>query len=242
MVTGIATLFAVTDPGVRMTHSSDEVAHVGDATIGGAIVVDQSPLVQRAIGTMIKKHARLPIIANAQDPDRAMSLTERLGPTLIVMDLVFAKNLGFELLKQLHERFPSVPVIVFSARDDIASASRCMKLGARAFVSKRSRTSAIARALRNVCEGNTYFDEQLAAALTIGPEPLGAAAGDPASLLSPAELEVYLLIGRGMGSKEIAAVMNRGVRTIETYKTRIKRKLGFSSVNELARHAILHDG
>jgi DNA-binding NarL/FixJ family response regulator len=129
-------------------------------------------------------------------------------------------------------------VLVFSIYDELLYGERAIRAGARGFIEKRATTRELVRAVRQVLSGEIYLSNK-ASATTVGrffrgPSPK---AGSPLEQLSDRELEVFQLIGRGQSTKQIAAALRVDVKTIETYRGRIKVKLKLLNAAELRTQA-----
>jgi DNA-binding NarL/FixJ family response regulator len=125
--------------------------------------------------------------------------------------------------------------------DELLYGERAIRSGARGFIEKRATTKELLVAMRQVLSGEIYLSEKVAAA-TVGrffrrpsPKP-----GSPLAQLSDRELEVFQLIGRGRSTKQIAAALRVDVKTIETYRGRIKVKLKLGNATELVTQAKRH--
>jgi len=143
------------------------------------------------------------------------------------------------LLEDLRSRHPDLATLVVSMHDETLYAERAIRAGARGYITKQEATRKIMQAIRTVLAGDVYLSEKMAAqiaASAVG-RPRGKASL-PLDTLSNRELLVFEMIGRGYGTRQIADELHLDMRTIETYRARIKDKLDLKDANELLQFAI----
>jgi DNA-binding NarL/FixJ family response regulator len=175
-------------------------------------------------------------LATAED---AIEQIERLDPDLVIADISLPAMSGLELVKHLHAIRPSQKVLIVSRHDESLYAERALRAGARGYVMKLKASDDMVRAVRRVINGGVYVSEEISERLL-----LGMAAGrdvvgqSPLQVLSDRELEVFELTGRGQGPRDIAERLHLSVKTVESYRARIKNKLNLTSAAELMQHAV----
>jgi DNA-binding NarL/FixJ family response regulator len=157
----------------------------------------------------------------------------------MVVDLLIKNSSGLELIKDVHARWPKVLILVVSMQDENYYAERALRAGARGYITKQQATRNIVVAIRRVLKGEIYLSEKLANSV------LGRLAANPqatwdsiADLLADRELQVFELIGVGLNTREIAERLHLDVKTIETYRARIKEKLQLKDGSELLQVSI----
>lgn len=204
-------------------------------------VIDDQPIIRERVTELIDREADLAVCGEADDIRAAMELIAREQPDLVITGLSFKHSHGLGLVKDLRIRFPAVLVLVFSIYDELLYGERAIRAGARGFIEKRAPTSELMRAIRHVLAGEIYLSEKASANTVrrffrrVSPKP-----GSPLAQLSDRELEVFQLIGRGRSTKQIAASLRVDVKTIETYRGRIKVKLKLADATELFAQAKRH--
>ena len=151
---------------------------------------------------------------------------------VVVIDLTLDGDSGFDLIRWICDRGMHVSILVASMHEDAMYVERAMRLGAAGYVSKRRASDVILGAIRAVADGHSYVDLSLATV----PEGGG---DDPVESLSAREFEVFERIGMGLGTAEIAAAIHRSIKTIESHRAAIKKKLNIASAPELVRYATL---
>ena len=144
---------------------------------------------------------------------------------------------GLELIKQIHDFFPDVPVLVLSMHDEALFAERALKAGARGYIMKQEAIGGLIGAIRQVVAGRIYVSGRVSQEVLqrLGQGAMGQ--GARLGTLTNRELEVLELIGRGLATAEIANQLRVSVKTIETYRSNVKAKLNLKDSNELIRYA-----
>jgi DNA-binding NarL/FixJ family response regulator len=202
------------------------------------LIIDDHPIVRERLAHLIGNEADLAVCGEADDTPLAMDLIVATQPELVITDLSLKHSHGLGFIKDLHARYPNLKVLVFSAYDELLYAERAVRAGARGFIHKRETTKELLRAVRDVLSGQIYLSEEVAAAAVrrfFGRSSVKP--GSPLEQLSDRELEVLQLIGQGRSTRQIATALHIDVKTIETYRSRIKIKLKLSNSTELPQHA-----
>ncbi len=202
-------------------------------------LVDDHPLVREHLTAMLQAQADLAVCGEAADAPTALSLVARLSPDLVILDLSLKRSSGLELIKQLKELWPKLPVLVLSMHDEMLYAERSLRAGALGYITKEEATANVLSAVRRVLSGQVYLSERMAGRMMrkmVG-EKLEET-GSPLEVLTDRELEVFQMLGRGLGTRQIAAELRVGIKTVESYRARIKEKLQLADGNQLLQHAI----
>ena len=202
-------------------------------------IVDDHPLVRESLTNLIDQTPDLTVCGEAESPHGALQAIARTAPDLAIIDLSLGNGSGIDLIRSVRSLFPNVPVIVLSMHDERVYAERSIRAGALGYIMKRESTKKIIEAIHHVLGGKMYLSRELtetfAAKFVTGPAPVK---GMPIGQLSDRELEVFQLIGQGYETRQIAKTLNVNIKTVQTYCTRIKDKLKFSTGAELLREAI----
>jgi DNA-binding NarL/FixJ family response regulator len=144
---------------------------------------------------------------------------------------------GIDLISSIKERNPATRVLVWSMYKENLYAERALRAGAQGYLHKGQATSQLLDAIRAVLTGRVYVSEELANDLLHRVVRGQTMERSPIDLLSNRELEAFELMGQGQTTERIAAQMNVSPKTVETYRARIKEKLGLSNVTELVQRA-----
>jgi DNA-binding NarL/FixJ family response regulator len=202
-------------------------------------IVDDHPLVREWLTNLIDQRPDLEVCGEASDAQGALDSIAAAEPDLAIVDLSLGGSSGIDLVRSLHSAFPKLAIVVLSMHEERVYAERCIRAGARGYIMKRESTKKIVGAIHEVLKGNMYLSKELtelfAEKFISGPQP---GAGTPVTRLSDRELEVFQLIGQGYETREIAEALKVNIKTVQTYCTRIKDKLKFSSGAELLREAV----
>jgi DNA-binding NarL/FixJ family response regulator len=203
------------------------------------LLVDDHPMVRERLTEVINREADLMVCAEAEDGSQAIEAIKTRQPQLVIIDLTLKNSDGVELIKDIHSRWPALLMLVVSMHDESLYAERALRAGARGYITKQEATRSVLSAIRQVLDGQVFISEvmrsQLLGRLT---ERGGASGGEPAECLADRELQVFELTGRGLNTREIAEHLKIGVKTVETYRYRIREKLKLEQPRDLLRSAI----
>jgi len=203
------------------------------------LIVDDHPIVRQGLSELINQEDDLVVCAEAEDAHQALNAIKDNQPDMLIVDIALPDTSGLDLIKDITARYPDLPVLALSMHDESLYAERAMRAGARGYIMKQEATEEVIAAIRKVFAGQIYaserMKEKMVRKLVKGPTQQAAS---PIDRLSDRELEVFLLIGQGYGTRQIAKKMYLSVKTIETYRAHIKEKLDLKDSNELLRYAI----
>lgn len=203
------------------------------------LLVDDHPLVREWLANLINQQSDMEIRGEAANSAAALELINTAKPDIAIIDISLEGGSGIELIKDIKNLHPGVTVIVLSMHDEMLYAERALRAGARGYIMKREATKKILLGLRAVLSGKLYVSDRVNAMIAEkfveGRSPANAS---PIEQLSDRELEVFQLLGRGYGTRQIAEEMNVSFKTVQAYSARIKEKLNLSNATELLREAI----
>jgi DNA-binding NarL/FixJ family response regulator len=210
-----------------------------ELTRAKVFLVDDHPLVREWLSQLIQREDDLAVCGEAEDAQEALKKIEETKPDIVVADISLKQTHGLELVKDLQARHPSLPVLVLSMHDESLYAERVLRAGAKGYITKQEATKRILHAVRQVLNGQIYISEKMASRM-VHKMVLGRADSQksPIERLTDRELEVFQLIGRGQATRRIAAELHLGVKTVESYRARIKEKLKLEDGTQLLQHAI----
>jgi DNA-binding NarL/FixJ family response regulator len=202
-------------------------------------LVDDHPLVREWLSQLIQREDDLAVCGEAEDTQEALQKIEETKPDIVVADISLKNTHGLELVKDLQARLPALPVLVLSMHDESLYAERVLRAGAKGYITKQEATKKILQAVRQVLSGQIYISEKMASRM-VHKMVLGRADSQksPIERLTDRELEVFQLIGRGQGTRRIATDLHLGVKTVESYRARIKDKLKLEDGTQLLQQAI----
>jgi DNA-binding NarL/FixJ family response regulator len=203
------------------------------------MLVDDHPLVRERLAEIINREPDLVVCGEAEDRHEALAAVPACQPDLMIVDLALKNSDGLELIKDIRVRWPKVQMLVVSMHDESLFAERVIRAGAQGYITKQEATRKILQAIRRVLSGSIYLNERVAAHM-IGrlSNRNGTLAATPTEMLADRELQVFTLIGRGLSTHDIAERLHIAVKTVETYRARIKEKLQLKDSSELLQCAI----
>ena len=162
-----------------------------------------------------------------------------MNPDIIILDISLPGQSGLDMLRQLDSTRARGVVLVVSRHDEILYAERAIRAGARGYVMKSEAPSALVAAIRKVLTGGIHvsaaINERLLQGIAAGQQSFNQS---PAEALSGRELEVFEMTGKGLGTREIADRLGLSIKTVESYRARIKMKLNLTNAAELVQHAV----
>jgi DNA-binding NarL/FixJ family response regulator len=203
------------------------------------LLVDDHPLVRERLAEVINREADLTVCGEAEDRHEAVAAIPARRPDLVIIDLTLKNSDGMELIKDIRSRWPQLRMLVVSMHDESLYAERVIRAGALGYITKQEATRNILVAIRRVLAGTIYLNDKIASHIISRlTARAGAVAATPAELLSDRELQVFDLIGHGLNTAEIATRLHVAVKTIETYRARIREKLRLMNGSELLQSAI----
>lgn len=193
------------------------------------MLVDDHPLVRDGLRARLEAVAGLCVVAEADSADAALEIAPRAAPDLVLMDIGLRGANGIDATRQLRALQPALRVVVLTMHDTAEYVREALRAGASGYVLKDSPAAEIVEAIHAVMAGGQYLSAPIAAAMQRG-------SGD--DRLTPREREVLALIAEGLSSRDIGERLAMGVRTVETHRTSLRRKLGLASAAALVRHAV----
>lgn len=201
------------------------------------LIAEDHPMFRSMVRQLIEQ-LDMEVCAETDNIQDALALVRQQLPDGLVLDLTLSGSSGLELLKSLRAHDIELPVLVLSMHAESLYAERVLRAGAKGYVSKEASPETVSEAIRTVMAGDMYVSQQVAATIF---QRLGkadkAVEESGVDLLSDRELEVFQLIGQGLNSRAMAEKLNLGASTVDSYRARIKDKLGIKNAAELYQRA-----
>ncbi len=201
------------------------------------LIVDDHPIVRQGLKRMIEAEPDLEVCGEAATESQARCTIRELDPDIVIVDLALQEGDGLELVRDVHAHHPDVPMLVLSMHDETIYAERLLSEGASGYIMKQAAADQLLNALRTVLRGETYLSESLQHQLSAR-SVHAVGQSHPVERLSNRELQVLNLIGRGLSSRQIAAELGLSVKTIESHRQSVKRKLNLANNSQLVQYAI----
>jgi DNA-binding NarL/FixJ family response regulator len=201
------------------------------------LVADDHPVVRKGLQICLAKRGNMRIVGEAADGDEALRKARELSPHVVLMDISMPGMNGLAVTEVLRKELPQIKVLILSVHNNKEYIFRVIQAGAHGYVSKEAPPEEVLRAIESVYEGEPFFSEDIARA-ALSEFVTSGGKKEPFAQLTSREREVLVEIAEGKSNKEIADRLGIGVRTIETHRERIMRRLNIHSVAGLTKYAI----
>ncbi len=203
------------------------------------LLVDDHPIVLEGLRLMLEREAGLEVIGGADDGATALEQARQLAPDLVLMDMGLGDMDGLEAARHILAEQPQTRILILSGLVDSNAVNEGLAAGVKGFLLKTNAAEELIRAIRAVMEGRSYLCPAASEALAAHyQEILRRREAPEKALLTDREREVLKLTAEGLRMKDIASRLNIGVKTVETHRSHLMRKLSCGSSAELTRYAI----
>jgi DNA-binding NarL/FixJ family response regulator len=202
------------------------------------LIVDDHPVLRRGLTALIESEPGLAVHGSVGSRIAAFEAIETGRPDLVIVDLMLDRDDGLDLIKEIKTLYPSMRSLVLSFYDEAIYAERALAAGALGYVTKQQLEATVLSAIRRVLAGEIYMSEALQRRLAeryLSGHTLETAFS--IRVLSDRELQIFQLVGQGRTTRQIAAMLSRSIKTIESHIEHIKNKLGIETAAELAQRA-----
>lgn len=203
------------------------------------LIVDDHALVRQGLEMMINPEPGLRVGGSIGRAEEVFDAIEKVNPDIITLDLTMPGMNGLELIKQIKSRYPDVRILVVSMHKEGIYAERCLRAGAQGYVMKEEPPERVIEAIRKLTRGEVSISDRIATNMV--KRMMGGTVKDisPVEILSDRELEVFELLGEGQGTREISDRLNLSIKTVQSYRENIKKKLNLKSAPELEHFAYI---
>ena len=204
------------------------------------IIIDDHPLFSRGLAQLIETQKDFKVVGMAKDRIEALDLINKTTTDLVILDLNLGQEDGLELIKDILSFNSHIKILVLSMHDERFYAERAIKAGAKGYIMKEEAESQVINAIKTVTSGEIYLSENEKNRIKELSQGTTSENGsfDSISTLSDRQLQIFTLVGKGLGTVEIAKKLNLSIKTIDTHKENIKAKLHCASSAELRQMAI----
>ncbi len=203
------------------------------------LIVEDHEVFRLGIKELINHEPDLYVCGEAEDVGEARNLIRDLAPDMAVIDITLKSSNGIDLIREISLSYKAMKVLVLSMHDELLYAERSLQAGAQGYIMKQETSKSIVKAIRHILKGNIYVSQNIMGNLLnrvrTGQSSLEKS---PIETLSDREFTVLRMVGEGRSTGDIADQMNLSVRTISTYRERIKEKLHLKNAAELVRFAV----
>ena len=197
------------------------------------VLADDHEIVRSGIRMVLEEQPDMQVVAEAGDGEGAARYALGHKPQILVLDLNMPGVSGLDAIPRIQEASPATAIIVLTMQAEPAFAREALQSGAKGYVIKQSAASELVGAIRAVIAGDTYINPSLGARLAAEPAPEG-----PPDDLTPRETEILGLLALGYTNPEIADQLVLSVRTVETHRANVQRKIEASTRAELVAYAV----
>ena len=201
------------------------------------LIVDDHPVVRKGITASLAAHAHIQIVGEAADGVQALRLAHELQPDIMLTDIDLPEKNGLIVTETIRREIPAIRVLILSMHTNTDYVLRIVQSGASGYILKGGTTEDLLRAIETVHGGEAFFSPEVART-ALNQFVRGSSAGGTLSTLTAREREVLIQIAEGLSNKEIAGQLGVGVRTVETHRERIMKKLNIHSVAGLTKFAL----
>lgn len=199
------------------------------------LLVDDHPILRLGLRHVIESQEDLAICGETDAERDARSVIQELLPDAVVTDISLGRGDGIELIRDIRAHHPKLPVLVFSSQDETIYAERVLATGANGYLMKKSGAATFLVALRRVLAGGIFVSEAVSNGMI---QKSASNQGFAIDRLSNREVQILHMIGNGMSTRETALRLKLSIKTVESHRQRIKRKLELNSATQLMQCAI----
>jgi DNA-binding NarL/FixJ family response regulator len=203
------------------------------------LIVDDHPIVRQGLRRVMENEDDLTVCGEAESVRDARVAIKELNPDVIVADISLKQGDGIELVRDVRAHHPHLPILVLSMHDETIYAERLLAAGANGYIMKQAASEQFLVAIRRVIEGGIYVSESIGNKMiqkfASGGTYLSA---NPIDRLSNRELQILHMIGKGISTREAAQSLNLSIKTVESHRQRIKRKLNLTTGTQLVQYAV----
>ncbi len=203
------------------------------------VIVEDHPVFRAGLKELIETEKNLQVCGEADSTTTALQVIEKVQPDMVIVDITLKGRNGIELISELHRDYPDLPILVLSMHDEALYAERAFRAGARGYIMKEETSESIIKAINTIHSGEKYASARfMAKVLDRYLNHPKDSSESPIDRLTHRELDVFRLLGKGMTTRDIADHLDLGVKTIGTYRERIKNKLDLQNATDLIHSAV----
>jgi len=203
------------------------------------IVVDDHPIMRKGLSDALNAEHGFEVVGKFERGEEVLEKFDELSPDMAIIDISLPGMSGLELVKHLVSRDSDLKVLVVSRHEENLYAERVLRAGAKGYIMKQEAGELLLKAIRKIFNGGIYVSEEINEKLLLGmAQGREDISKSPINQLSDRELEVFELTGKGNITREIAERLHLSVKTVESYRARIKTKLNLDNATELMMHAV----
>ena len=201
------------------------------------LLADDHGIVRAGLRRIVEESGDMEVVAEAADGRETLRLVQEILPDVAVIDISMPGLDGLEVVSQLHGHYPDLPILILTMHEEGQYVVRAIQAGAMGYLTKQSAPEQLVKAIRKVHAGSRYLTDEAAETLALR-IARGSGEQSPLDSLSMRELQVLRRLAMGHTNREIASAYNISIKTVDTYRSRLLKKLNLRNNAELSRFAI----
>jgi DNA-binding NarL/FixJ family response regulator len=202
------------------------------------LIADDHGLVRAGIRALLEKQSHMEVVDEASNGREALALAIRHRPDVVLMDISMPQLNGLEVVRQLARDLPQVRCIILSMHADEEHVWQALKAGAAGYLVKGGSLAELELAITSVGQGETYLSPGVSGPVIKEYVRRTSHEGDSADSLTPRQREILQMIAEGKTTKQMALILNVSVKTIESHRAQLMKRVGVQDIASLVKHAL----
>jgi len=203
------------------------------------LLADDHKIVSDCLEPLLNKQPDMQVVARAENGQMAVRLTQKMEPDVVIMDIAMPDLNGIEATRQILAERPEIKIVALSMHSDSRFIAEMLRSGALGYLLKNCAFEELTKAIHSVVDGQTYLSSGIAEVVTKEyVRRLTETELTAPTIISDREREVLQLLAEGKSTKQVASCLHVSIKTIETHRRQIMRKLNINSLAELIKYAV----
>ena len=202
------------------------------------LIADDHGLVRAGIRALLEKQSNIEVVDEARNGHEALALATQLRPDVVLMDISMPELSGLDVVRQLGKDFPEVRCIILSMHADEEHVWQALQAGAAGYLVKGGSLAELELAITSVARGETYLSPGVSGPVIKEYVRRTSHEGDSADSLTPRQREILQMIAEGKTTKQMALILGVSVKTIESHRGLLMKRLGVQDIASLVKHAL----
>ena len=204
------------------------------------LVADDHVVVREAICELLESKGNFEILGQAGDGQELLEMLKGCAPDIVILDVQMPKLDGLETLKEMSHSEHVPPVLILSGEDTAKNIRSALKAGAKGFITKNARPEELEFAIESIIDGHSYVSPSIALSL-IQEEKPAQSENNELNVLTKREIEILTWLADGKKNREIAKMLHISIRTVDTHRSNIMKKLKVKTNAQLTKLAVAHE-
>jgi DNA-binding NarL/FixJ family response regulator len=202
------------------------------------LIADDHELIRRGLRALIESHAGWTVCAEAANGRDAVEKARHTQPDVVIMDISMPDLNGIEATRRILKVLPRAEVLILTMHDTEQIIREILEAGARGYVLKSDAGRDLVTGVESLCRHKPFFTTQVARMVLDGFLKSGKRDNDNLVQLTPREREIIQMVAEGKSNKEMGNILELSIKTVETHRTNLMRKLGMHTVSDIVRYAV----